>query len=154
NLLRVIGLLLILYGLYAALRIAILFMQAGDNVSATLLEIVGPVGGSFSPGGLLTCLALGLFALGLSSMHVRIAYWSLQLAIWFIGINMWYQQNSVTDVQLVPILATPTTFWPQMIVTLIGSLVLLVLYIPLIRLFLWLFEARNESIDGLVVPRQ
>jgi hypothetical protein len=48
TLLRVIGLLLIVYGLYTALRIAILFMQSGDNISATLLEIVGPVGGSFS----------------------------------------------------------------------------------------------------------
>ena len=148
-LLRMIGLLLIVYGLYTALRIAILFMQSGDNVSTTLLEIIGPVGGSFSPGGVLTCIALGLFFLGLSSMHVRIAYWSLQVAIWLIGINMWYQQDSVTDVQLVPPLATPTTFWPQMVITLICSLVLLVLYIPFIHFFRWFFKASNEPLDGL-----
>jgi hypothetical protein len=86
-------------------------------------------------------------------MYTRIAYWSLQLAIWLIGINIWYQQSNETNVQLMPILATPLTFWPHMVVTLFCSLALLILYVPSIRLFRWLLEARNGPMDGLVMPR-
>lgn len=68
----------------------------------------------------------------------------MQVAVWLIGINLWYQQNGQTGVQLVPVLATPVTFWPQMVITLICSLLLFALYIPLTHLLKKLFDARDE----------
>lgn len=139
-LLRILGLLTIVYGLYNAWFPASVFLGGGDNLSGTLIEILGPLGGVFPRGGVLIYIALGLFFLGISSMRVPLAYWSLQLAVWLIGINLWYSQNGETNVQLVPPFATPLTFWPQMAITLGCSLLLFALYIPLTRLLSWLFE--------------
>ena len=148
-LLRIVGILFIAFGLYCALSIIFSPLEADSNLSRTLLDILwfrGPYvyGGNFSYGGMLIYVGLGLFFLGLSSMRVTIAYWSMQVAVWLIGINLWYQQNGQTDVQLVPVLATPVTFWPQMVITLICSLLLFALYIPLTRLLKKLFDARDE----------
>lgn len=146
TLFRIIGFVLIACGFFFALRTAIQFIGAGDNVTGAIIDILGPFGGSFPSGGALIYVALGLFFLGFSSMRAKMTYWSLQLAVWLIGINLWYQQNGETDLQLVPLLVTPLSFWPQMTITLICSLVLLVLYIPFTRLLRKLFETRDEKI--------
>jgi hypothetical protein len=146
TLLRIGGFVLIVCGFFFAWRTAYEFIGAGDNVTGAVIDILGPFGGSFPSGGALIYVGLGLFFLGVSSMRVRLAYWSLQLAVWLIGINLWYQQNGETNLQLLPLLVTPLSFWPQMTITLICSLVLLVLYIPLVRLFRKLFETKDEKI--------
>src|SRR3982074_2796630 len=88
-LLRIIGILFIAFGLYCALSIIFSPLEADSNLSRTLLDILW-FRGPYVYGGMLIYIGLGLFFLGLSSMRVTIAYWSMQVAVWLIGINLWY----------------------------------------------------------------
>lgn len=142
---RIAGILFVLFGLYHAYTVAAITLGAGENIPGTLIGILGPFGGEFPYGAPLIYIALGLFCLGLSSTKARIAYWSLQLAAWLTGINLWYQQHGEAVVRLLPPFATPTTFWPQMTVTLLCSLLLLALYIPITRLLKKLYEAEDKQ---------
>jgi hypothetical protein len=138
----VAGLLFVVFGLYHALSIA--FSLAGANVSGILIGILGLYGGEFPYGGSFIYIGLGVFWLGLGSMRAKLAYWSLQVAVWLVGLSLWYEQGGAIAVRLVPVLATPRSFWPQMMITLICSLLLFALYIPLTRLFTRLLQAENE----------
>jgi hypothetical protein len=155
---RVAGLLFIAFGLYHALSVAFSLAGAGENVSGILIAILGLYGGEFPYGGAFIYIGLGLFLLGLGSVRAKLAYWSLQVAVWLIGISLWYEQTGVTDVRLVPVFATPLSFWPQMVITLICSLLLFALYIPLTRLLARLLEAGNEhnheNMKELVTPNK
>lgn len=149
---RVAGVLFLALGLYRAVNIAFSPAESGNNLSRILLDILGPYGGEFPYGAAFVYVGLGILFLGLGSMRVRIAYWSLQIAVWLIGISFWYEQQSRTAVQLVPPLATPTTFWPQMAITLICSLLLFALYIPLTHLLRKLYAVwdKNEKFKELI----
>jgi hypothetical protein len=149
---RIAGILFIVLGLYHAYTVASMTLGAGENIPGTLIDILGPFGGEFPYGAPLIYIAVGLFFLGLSSTRVKIAYWSLQLAVWLTGINLWYQQNGETDVQLLPPFATPLSFWPQMVITLLCSLLLLALYIPITRLLRRLYEVRDEQVKAETRP--
>jgi hypothetical protein len=142
---RVAGILFLVFGLYHAYTVASVTLGTGENIPGTLIAILGPFGGDFPYGAPLIYIAIGLLCLGLSTTRAKIAYWSLQLALWLTGLNLWYQQQSGIDVRLIPPFATPTTFWPQMVITLLCSLLLLVLYIPIIRLFNKLYETIDEQ---------
>ena len=138
------GFLFVVFGLYHAVSIAFSLAGAGTNASGILLGILGLYGGEFPYGGAFIYLGLGVFGLGIGSMRARLAYWSLQVAVWLIGLGLWYEQGGEINVKLVPILATPQSFWPQMVITLLCSLLLFALYIPLTRLFERLFAAGDE----------
>jgi hypothetical protein len=88
----------------------------------------------------------------MSFLRVRLVYWSLQFAVWLTGINIWFQQNNETDVRLIPPFATPYSFWPQMVITLLCSLLLLVLYVPLIHLLRRIFEVPDKKIRVQETP--
>lgn len=145
TLFRIAGILFLVFGLYHAYITASLLLGGGENIPGTLIGILGLFGGEFPYGAPLIYIALGLFCLGLSSTKAKIAYWSLQLALWLTGINLWYQQQGEIDVRLLPPFATPPTFWPQIVITLLCSLLLLALYIPLTRLLKKLYGASEES---------
>lgn len=142
---RIAGMLFLIFGLYHAYTVASVLLTGGENIPGTLIGVLGPFGGEFPYGAPLIYIAIGLLCLGLSSTRAKIAYWSLQLAVWLTGINLWYQQQGRIEVRLLPPLATPTTFWPQMVITLLCSLLLLALYIPVTRLLKRLYEAEKES---------
>lgn len=142
---RIAGMLFLVFGLYHAYTVASVLLTGGENIPGTLIGVLGPFGGEFPYGAPLIYIAIGLLCLGLSSTRAKIAYWSLQLAVWLTGINLWYQQQGRIEVRLLPPLATPTTFWPCMVITLLCSLLLLALYIPVTRLLKRLYEAEKES---------
>lgn len=148
SLLRIAGLLLLLWALYSAIRIATepigetfadgrtdVRLQIQISFTDTLFSIV-------SFGGVLFFVAAGLLLLGLSSRRVSIAYVSIQGALWLAGISVWYQSNGTFN-------PFPTdSFW--IIVTLIGSLALLALYKPLVYLLSKLMlqtSRRNTALE-------
>ncbi len=154
-LLRIIGILFLAFSLFWALNVALPFLGAGDNFSGTLHWILwtrSPFGISFPIGGFLIYVGLGLLFIGLSSMRVRFVYWLLQLVVWLTGINVWFQQNNETDVRLMPPFATPYSFWPQMVITLICSLLLFLLYIPLTHFLTRLFEVPEKKVRVQAIP--
>ncbi|HLI08305.1 MAG TPA: hypothetical protein VKV40_17205 [Ktedonobacteraceae bacterium] len=145
---RVAGILFLVFGLYHAYTVASVTLGGGEDIPGTLIAILGPFGGDFPYGAPLIYIAFGLFCLGLSSTRAKLAYWGLQLACWLTGLNLWYQQHNEITVHLIPPFATPTTFWPQMVITLLCSLLLLALYIPIIRLLNKLYEVIDEQATG------
>lgn len=154
-LLRIVGILLIAFSIFWSLSVAFPFLGAGDNLSGTLLWILwtrSPFGISFPIGGCLIYAGLGLIFICMSFLRVKLVYWSLQFAVWLIGINVWFQQNNETDVQLIPPFATPYSFWPQMVITLLCSLLLLALYIPLTHLLSRIFEVPDKKIHVQETP--
>src|ERR1700730_11217872 len=102
-LLRIAGAFFLLVALYFAFRIATIPVEAHypdgtiwrgtmieNSVTETLLTIVyarGPYG------GFLMYVGVGVLLLGLSSGKVKLAYWCLQAAVWFVGLSLWYQQS-------------------------------------------------------------
>ena len=145
TLFRIAGILFLIFGLYHVYTVASLLLGSGENIPGTIIAVLGPFGGEFPYGAPLIYIAIGLLCLGLSSARAKIAYWSLQLAVWLTGLNLWYQQQSGIAVRLLPPFATPTTFWPRMALTLLCSLLLLALYIPITRLLKKLYEAEKEQ---------
>ncbi|MGB8344205.1 MAG: hypothetical protein WCD86_04935 [Ktedonobacteraceae bacterium] len=113
-LLRVAGILLLLWALYVAFQIATQQSYVGD----AMLFILGA--------GVLLLAAAAILLLGFSFRHPPVVYWSIQVALWFAGISLWYKFNQA----FVP--------WPQnplwLIVTVICSVILLALYKPVIHL--------------------
>ena len=129
-LLRILGILLILLSLYYILRIAVRPLFGGvpynvhlqplitTSVTETLWTILWA--------GPLVFLAGGLILLSLSFRYVHIAYWSLQIAVWLVGLTAWFAFNH----EFTPLPVNPT--W--LIITIIISLLLLVLYKPVMYL--------------------
>ncbi len=129
SLLRFAGVLCLLWALYSAIGIATTHIyensdtfwryQIQISITDTLFNIVFY--------GVLFFVAAGLLLLGLSSRHVHITYWSIQVTVWFVGISLWYRSNS--EFNPFPL----DSFW--LIVTVICSLALLVVYIPMVIIF-------------------
>lgn len=149
GLLRVAGVLLLLWALYSALRIATepigetfadgssdVRLQIQISFTETLFSIVYFGGGLFS-------VAAGILLLGLSSGRSSIAYWSIQGAIWLAGISVWYRSNGTFNPFPVD------AFW--IIVTLLCSLALLALYKPLVYLLRKLLGATGKGIAATEV---
>lgn len=82
--------------------------------------------------------AAGVLLFGLSSRRIFIAYWSLQLAVWLTGISLWYGTAFVLN----PFPESPV--W--LITTIVCSLVLLILYKPLISLLQKLIVLEREGL--------
>jgi len=126
-LLRVAGILLLLWALYVTFQIATQQAYVGDsyvglqiqyNFEETMLFILGA--------GVLLLAAAAVLFLGFSLRRLRVAYWSIQVALWFAGISLWYKFNQSFD----PLPQDP--LW--LIVTVICSVILLALYKPVIHL--------------------
>jgi hypothetical protein len=152
SLLRILAVMFILWGFY----------QAYNIVSSQTVEVRGGfvVQYFFSRIGYLPLPSLIFFALifgaleyfagglllfGLSSLQVDVAYWTLQLTLWLLGIALWYQQafllgSGIYD-NLVPFDLKLTSLWPWIVLSLICSLTLFILYVPVVRLLKWLFES-------------
>jgi hypothetical protein len=73
-------------------------------------------------------LGVAILFLSIVSLRVKLAYWSLQLAVWLGGISLWYQQS--TNWRATPIagLSWPASPWPWLMLTLLCSLAILVFH--------------------------
>lgn len=129
SLLRFVGVLFLLWAFYKAFGVATAHVYENSDtvwryeieisLTDTLFNVVYY--------GVLFFVAAGVLLLGLSSRHVNIAYWSIQITVWLVGISMWYHSNNTFNP--FPL----DSFW--LIVTVICSLVLLVFYIPIVLIF-------------------
>ena len=129
-LLRIAGLLLLLWALYVAIRVATepigeTFANGTTDVRLQIqISLTDTLFSMVYFGGVLFLVAAGLLLLGLSSRRVSIAYMSIQGALWLAGISVWYRSNGTFNPY--PLDA----FWIS--VTLICSLALLALSKPLV----------------------
>lgn len=151
-LLRVVGVLFIFWGLYQAYNIVSSQVVEGSN-GLVLRYFFSRIGYFPLPSliifalifGALEYFAVGLLLLGLSSLRVKAAYWSLQLTLWLVGIALWYQQAFLLGggayPNLVPLDLKLESLWPWIVVSLICSLALFAFYIPLVRFLTWIFES-------------
>lgn len=171
SLIRIIGILFMLLSVYCFCSVALNHTEAiengvtiysgpeiGESVSRTILDVLwlrgGYYGSLFSWGGTLTYMGIGILLVGLSTMKTKVAYWTLQAAIWLIGINLWYQYGGggVSN-SIISFLVTPLSLWPWMIIVLAISFVLMATYIPVVRLLNRFFsplqqaETRTEAIS-------
>jgi hypothetical protein len=84
--------------------------------------------GLVQPGPLLY-VSIGLCLLTLSTLHPRLAYWSLQMALWLASMSFWsslamaFNQNGME---------IPGSFTPFFWITLVCSLILLAAYKPVL----------------------
>lgn len=144
TLLRLLGTICIVLSVYWAVRIVLanqgLLRRSLPIVVQDVLwwrdTILGDWMTGIPFGGVLIYLGIGIGLLGISSERPRLAFWTLQVAVWCVGINLLYQTpgKRVTYAlgQLLALVAPINLFWG--IVTLAISLVLLLCYIPLTRL--------------------
>jgi hypothetical protein len=165
SLLRIVGILFLLYGIYLIVRIL-----TAQNTPPGVLEPSGPLifadpgivclyvlYGGFRIGNALPSLHLldsflsplfyvgiGIFLLGLVSMKVKVTYWCLQLTLWFICLSFWFPvwfllgYNSVAP--------SVDGFTPFFLVTLVLSLSLFALYKPVIHLLRKIVELNGTTI--------
>ncbi len=76
--------------------------------------------------GILLHVAAGLLLVSLGANQVKWEYWSLQIALWLVGLTLWFKASSHLD-------PFPVDTWTWLLVTAGVSLLLLVLYRPLLR---------------------
>jgi hypothetical protein len=130
TLLRIVGVLCLLWAVFLAARIA--FIPTNDigdpSAQASYLIVTIPVFalGLIIERGILWYAAAGVLLLGFGSQRARLAYWSIQVALWLVGITLWYQLNHA--------FAPPPQSPLVIIITLLCSLALLALYKPIISL--------------------
>jgi len=126
-LLRITGILLLLWALYVAFQIATQQSYAGDSYVGPLIQsrFQDAIWLFFIEGAFFLAAA-AVLSLGFSFRHPHVAYWSIQVALWFAGISLWYKFNQSFD----PLPQDP--LW--LIVTVICSVLLLALYKPLLYL--------------------
>lgn len=126
-LLRVAGVLLLLWALYLVVQISIQPNYAGDSYVGPLIQYQFQIAlWLFFIEGAFFLAAAAVLLLGFSLRRPRVAYWSIQVAVWFVGISLWYKFNQAFD----PLPQYP--LW--LIVTVICSLILLALYKPVMSL--------------------
>lgn len=122
--LRIAAILLLIWALYLIFQISLQPAYAGDSyvgplIQSSFLEAIWSI---FFEGAFLLAAAAVLL-LGFSSKHPGVTYWSIQVAVWFVGISLWYKFNQTFD----PLPQSP--LW--LIVTAICSLALFALYKPI-----------------------
>ena len=131
TLLRVVGVLCLLWVLYNIFRIALMPVTTGNydapQKSFYLIQTDWPIAlFLMTYAGLHWFLAAAVLLLSFSFERVRVAYWSIQVSLWIVGLSIWYLVNNTFD----PWPENPT--W--LLLTILCSIVLLALYIPLISL--------------------
>jgi hypothetical protein len=131
SLLRIAGALFLLWAFYQTFRIATIQVYENSNTFWRYQIEVSATDTLFNIAwyGVLFFVAAGLLLLGLSSRHMHIAYWSVQVTVWLVGVSLWYRSNH--EFNPFPL----DSFW--LIVTVICSLGLLALYKPMLRLLRW-----------------
>ena len=128
TLLRVVGVLCLLWALYNIFRIALMpttetypdssqqtfYLIQSDWLIALFL---------MAHEGLHWFLAAAVLLLSFSFERVRVAYWSMQVSLWLVGLSIWYFVSNAFDQ------------WPQnpmwLLITILCSIVLLALYKPI-----------------------
>ncbi|GER91497.1 hypothetical protein KDW_56590 [Dictyobacter vulcani] len=142
TILRVLGIIFILLGVYWTIQVTIIFSQSARSTSLLFellwarIALIGDWQTFFHFGGILTYYGLGILFLGISTGKVGISYICLQVAVWCIGINTWYQSAGAFGPHLFGVIITPDNFF-WAIMTLLCSLLLLILYVPITR---WLHK--------------
>ena len=141
SILRIVGIVLILYGLYWVIRDltvqtvvggseqysgALIFWDPGE----VLTSIFYGDGFSFAPGPLFY-VSIGLFLLALTTGRIILAYASLQVVLWFVSMSLWHQSAFALNPQGINV---PASFTPFFWVTLALSLALLAAYRPVTHL--------------------
>jgi len=126
-LLRVAGILLLLWALYIAFQIATQRSYVGDTYVGQQIQYSFQLTMFFIlDAGVLFLVAATVLLLGFSLRRPRVVYWSIQLAVWLAGISLWYKFNYTFNP------------WPQnplwLIVTVICSALLFALYKPILYL--------------------
>lgn len=126
------GILFLLYAFYKAFSIATAHIyvngstswqyRIGFSITDTLFFVVWY--------GVLFFIAGGILLVGLSIRNIKANYWCIQIALWLAGISLWYCFNRSFS----PFPAN--SLW--IIVTAIGSIILLVLYMPVVRFLRWI----------------
>lgn len=79
-------------------------------------------------------LAVGLLLFCFSLWRPKPAYWSMYAFLWLLGIGMWFQSPLNFSTQLTGIIETPASLSPWLLLPVIGSLLLAVLYKPIMSL--------------------
>lgn len=152
TLLRIAGLLLLLYGLYWVIRALfvqidvggsveysgpVVFWDAGEVLSYIFygLPLLGnPTLGGFNahfvPGPILY-VGFGLLLLALSTRWPHVSYWGLQVAFWLGSMSCWGGLAMAFDTNGFDV---PGSFTPFFWITLVCSLLLLAAYLPLLAL--------------------
>jgi hypothetical protein len=137
-LLRVAGILLLLWALYIALQIATLQTYVGDSYVGLQIQYSFRLTILFIlQTGVPLLAAVAVLLLGFSFRHPTIAYWSVQLAIWLAGISLWYRFNYIFN----PLPQNP--LW--LIVTVLCSMLMFVLYKPVMGLIRKLVPPKSKK---------
>lgn len=137
-LLRVAGILLLLWALYVAFQIATQQSYVGDSYVGLLIQYrFGDAMLFILEAGVLLLAAAAILLLGFSFRHPPVVYWGIQLAVWLAGISLWYSFNYIFD----PLPQDP--LW--LVVTVVCSLVLFALYKPVLSLIRKLVLPARES---------
>lgn len=141
RIMQIVGGALFLAALFFSLRIA---LEPIQEIYSTRTDVRPLIAISFTDTfffiarqGIPLLGAAGILLLGLASGRTYIAYGSLQLAVWIVGLSLWYGTAGLFD----PFPESPV--W--LITTIACSLVLLILYKPLTYLLRKLAVLRREE---------
>jgi hypothetical protein len=128
NLLLTASSALFLYALYQVYLIATepACVVNGEHAGCSLLILFRPwlVIMETIQQGILFPFAAGAILFGLWSRQAGSIYWSLQLAVWFVGMTLWFQAGYHFD-------PWPVDTWAWLIVTVLCSLALVLAHRPL-----------------------
>jgi hypothetical protein len=152
SILRIVGIVLLLYGLYWVIRdFTAQVVVVGDQQYSGALIFWDPGevwttifygdGFLFAPGPLFY-VGIGLFLLALTTRRIIIAYVSLQVALWLVSMSFWIRSALFLNPRYVDV---PASFTPFFWATLALSLVLLAAYKPITHLMLKLFGTPLET---------
>ncbi|HVB21115.1 MAG TPA: hypothetical protein VNG51_04135 [Ktedonobacteraceae bacterium] len=165
TLLRIVGVLFILFGFYLVIRALTSQVEVSGSVQYSGSDLFWNPGeiwtyiffGSFLPAnsflpvpfqfapllssmftpGPFFSIGMGILCLGLTFMRVRVMYWCLQVVLWFISISLWLPITIRLNNGGFEI---PESFTPLLLITLALSIALLAAYKPVIHLLRKFFE--------------
>lgn len=139
-LLRIAGASLLLAACYFAIRDIFEYFQVNNVITNPARATILGIFVALIARGTFIYVTAGFLLLGFSSFSAKIAYWSLQGAIWLIGISFWYQQNHFFSTWLLPGLLVPVV--PNGLIGMLAcSASCFILYIPLQWLLQRVFHA-------------
>lgn len=152
SILRIVGIVLLLYGLYWVVRdFTVQVVVVGDQQYSGALIFWDPGevwttifygdGFLFAPGPLFY-VGIGLFLLALTTKRISIAYLTLQVALWLVSMSFWHRSALLLNVQGIDV---PASFAPFFWGTLALSLALLAAYKPIAHLMRKLFDTPAET---------
>lgn len=157
TILRVSGCIFVALGVYWTIQVIFVYDHSVSSGSLLLLDLlwarlalIGDWNSFFHFGGILTYYGVGILFLGFSTGKVAISYICLQIAVWCIGINTWYQSAGAVGPHLFGVIITPDNFF-WAIMTLLCSLLLLILYVPITRLLHKIFTPPGSHEKALAM---